>query len=129
LLDNALRYTPPGGVIALRARHDGEWVELSVSDDGPGIESEHLPHIFDRFYRVDRARSRKTGGSGLGLAIVKHIAQAHGGAVAVESALGRGTTFRVRLPIDLPRAGQQQTELSAGARGAGAGVPVLGGSA
>jgi signal transduction histidine kinase len=126
LLDNALRYTPEGGVIALTARRSGAWVELLVADEGPGIAPEHLPHIFDRFYRVDRARSRATGGSGLGLAIVKHIAQAHGGSVEVESTLGSGSTFRVRLPIGLPGA-EPRTHSPADSRGAG--MAVLGGSA
>ena len=99
LVENALRYSPPEGAVHLGLRQQGAWTELSVSDEGPGIAPEHLPHIFDRFYRVDRARSRATGGSGLGLAIVRHIAQAHGGRVVVESTVGRGTTFRVILPI------------------------------
>ena len=105
LVENALRYTGPEGLIRLALRRDGPSAELSVSDDGPGIAAEHLPRIFDRFYRVDTARSRATGGSGLGLAIVKHIVQAHGGCVTVASELGRGTTFTVRLPaaVGLPR--------------------------
>ena len=127
LVDNALRYTPRGGAIALSARREDDWAELIVADEGPGIGAEHLPHIFDRFYRVDRARSRATGGAGLGLAIVKHIAQAHGGTVSVESAVGRGTTFRVRLPIRLPEP-VHRPRIAARARQAEAGVPVLGGS-
>jgi len=69
-----------------------------VTDQGPGIPRQHLPRLFDRFYRVDKARSRKMGGTGLGLAIVKHIAQAHGGEVTVESSVGRGSTFTITLP-------------------------------
>ena len=73
---------------------------ISVRDRGPGIAREHLPRLFERFYRVDKARSRDLGGTGLGLAIVKHIAQAHGGRVSVESAPGQGSTFRIHLPLD-----------------------------
>jgi two-component system phosphate regulon sensor histidine kinase PhoR len=80
------------------AKQGGELV-LSVKDDGPGIPREHLPRIFERFYRVDKARSRDLGGTGLGLAIVKHIAQAHGGSVTVESVVGRGSVFRIHLPL------------------------------
>lgn len=120
LVENAVRYTPAGGTISLRLeRHDAEglgmpqqraWrrrqnepapaqveVRLSVSDTGIGIPAEHLPYIFDRFYRVDRQRSRSDGGTGLGLAIVKWIAEAHGGSVSVQSTVGQGTTFEVRL--------------------------------
>jgi heavy metal sensor kinase len=100
LIENALRYTPPDGTIRLTVRHEAGWAEVSVADTGTGIAPEHLPHLFERFYRVDRARSRATGGSGLGLAIVRHLAEAHGGAVSVESQVGRGSTFRVRLPLD-----------------------------
>jgi heavy metal sensor kinase len=106
LVENAVRYTPAGGLIRLGMARDADWIELSVSDNGPGIAPEHLNRLFDRFYRVDRARSRATGGAGLGLAIVKHIAQAHGGSVSVESAVGQGSTFRVRLPATTPEAHQ-----------------------
>jgi signal transduction histidine kinase len=99
LVDNALRYTSPGNTIRLSARPDGQWAEIAVADDGPGIAQEHLPRLFERFYRVDKARSRATGGAGLGLAIVKHIAEAHGGSVSVDSAPRQGSTFRVRLPL------------------------------
>lgn len=98
LLDNAVKYTPSGGRIDVRYRRlDGE-VEIIVADTGAGIAPEHLPHIFDRFYRVDAARSRAEGGSGLGLAICRWIAEAHGGTITVESEPGAGTTFTVTLP-------------------------------
>lgn len=99
LMSNAVRYTPAGGTIQAgwRTRADGG-VEFFVTDTGPGIDAEHLPRLTERFYRVDRSRSRETGGTGLGLAIVKHVAQRHGGQVQVESTLGRGSTFRVLLP-------------------------------
>ncbi len=100
LVDNALKYSEPGGrvVVAVAPTVDGmlEWI---VRDQGSGIGAEHLPRLFERFYRVDKGRSRRLGGTGLGLSIVKHIVQAHGGTVAVESAPGVGSTFRVRLPV------------------------------
>jgi signal transduction histidine kinase len=125
LVENAVRYTPPGGLIRLGMRREPDWVELTVADNGPGIAPEHLDHIFDRFYRVDRARSRATGGAGLGLAIVKHIAQAHGGSVSVESTVGQGSTFLVRLPAQAPNAHPVATSQPRTAAGA---TPVLGGS-
>jgi two-component system, OmpR family, phosphate regulon sensor histidine kinase PhoR len=99
LIGNALRYLAPGGTVGVAARDAGDgWVEVAVSDDGAGIPSAHLPRIFERFYRVDAARSREEGGTGLGLAIVKHLVEAHGGTVDAESELGAGTTVRFRLP-------------------------------
>ena len=101
LLDNALSYTPKGGQVALQLRETtGEKTAavLEVSDTGLGIPADDLPRVFERFYRVDKARSRSEGGTGLGLAIVKHIVENHGGHVEVESQEGRGTTFRVELP-------------------------------
>jgi signal transduction histidine kinase len=100
LLENAVRYTPPGTTVSvcLVAQADGQ-AHLTVADNGPGIAAEHLPLLWDRFYRVDQARSRAAGGSGLGLAIVRYIIEAHGGSVAVESALGQGTAFHIRLPL------------------------------
>jgi signal transduction histidine kinase len=98
LVDNAIRYTRPGGrVDAELAADDGD-VVLRVRDTGIGIPQRELPRIFERFYRVDRARSRETGGTGLGLSIVRHVVENHGGRIAVESELGRGTCFEVRLP-------------------------------
>ncbi len=97
LVDNAVKYTDSGGKIVCRARHENSRVELSVEDTGCGIPQEHLPRIFERFYRVDRDRSREVGGTGLGLAIVKHIVEAHGSAVNVTSAVGKGTSFSFSL--------------------------------
>ena len=104
LLDNALSYTPQGGKVALslrngRAEESGALATLEVADTGIGIPEAELPRVFERFYRVDKARSRSEGGTGLGLAIVKHIVENHGGHVEVESVEGRGTTFRVELPV------------------------------
>ena len=99
LIDNALKYTPKGSQINLHAHvtNTGE-IEIAVGDNGPGIPGEDLPHIFERFYRVDKGRSRETGGTGLGLSIVKHIIQLHGGRVWAESEVGQGTTILMRLP-------------------------------
>ena len=98
LLDNAVKYSRENGEVRLRAAQRGPEIVLSVADNGIGIGKNDLPRIFERFYRVDKARSRELGGTGLGLAIVKHIAQLHGGRVEAESELGRGTTIRVILP-------------------------------
>ena len=103
LLDNAIRYTEPGGHIAASVRIEtGEsgrrWVVLAVQDDGAGIPAAEQQRIFERFYRVDKARSRETGGTGLGLSIVRHVAERHGGKVEVASTLGSGSTFTVRIP-------------------------------
>ena len=99
LMSNAVRYTPAGGSIALHARvaSDG-CLELLVQDSGPGIATEHLPRLTERFYRVDRSRSRETGGTGLGLAIVKHVMQRHGGSLQVSSVVGQGSCFSLRFP-------------------------------
>jgi two-component system, OmpR family, sensor histidine kinase SenX3 len=83
----------------VRARRDGDWVEISVADQGVGIPQRDLDRVFERFYRVDRARSRSTGGTGLGLSIVRHVATNHGGEVLVSSTEGEGSTFVLRLPI------------------------------
>jgi signal transduction histidine kinase len=100
LFDNALRHTPAGGEIAVRAGAAPDGVMIAVSDTGAGMAPEHLPRIFERFYRADASRSRAQGGTGLGLAIVKHLVEAHGGRVAAESALGRGTTIRLFFPAE-----------------------------
>jgi two-component system phosphate regulon sensor histidine kinase PhoR len=98
LLINAIRYTPAQGTVSVRCFQARGWVTLEVKDSGIGIDREHHERIFERFYRVDRARSRDLGGTGLGLSIVKHLAQSFGGGVELESELGQGSTFRVRLP-------------------------------
>jgi signal transduction histidine kinase len=100
LFDNALRYTPPGGSIELDVHPGDQGTVLAVRDTGSGIPAEHLSRVFERFYRVDPARSREHGGTGLGLSIVKHLVEAHGGRVDLTSAVGAGTTVRVFLPND-----------------------------
>jgi len=97
LIDNAIKFSPAGGVVTVGLRPDGDNALVWVTDTGPGIPSEHVGHVFERFYRVDGSRSRTDGGAGLGLAIVKHIVQAHGGEVGVESQEGRGSTFWLKL--------------------------------
>ena len=99
LIDNALRHTPRGGSIRLSGGRAGSMAKLAVIDSGDGIPYKDLPHIFERFYVVDRSRAREVGGTGLGLSIVKELAEAHGGTVAVESELGRGATFILELPL------------------------------
>jgi two-component system sensor histidine kinase SenX3 len=98
LVDNAVKYTPPGGRVEVTGGFEGSEIVIRVSDTGIGIPEEKLPRIFERFYRVDKARSKETGGTGLGLSIVKHVAENHGGRVTVESTLGEGSTFTVYLP-------------------------------
>ncbi len=98
LLENAIKYTPDRGEITLEATQKENITEISVSDTGPGISKKDLPRIFERFYRVDRARSRALGGTGLGLSIVKHIVEAHGGSLEVQSELEKGSTFTILLP-------------------------------
>lgn len=98
LLENANRYTPPAGTVSVRAVRAGDRVRVEIADTGAGIPGEHLPRIFERFYRVDPHRSREAGGTGLGLAIVKHLVEAHGGTVEAASRLGAGTTIRFTLP-------------------------------
>ncbi|MYH09325.1 MAG: HAMP domain-containing protein [Gemmatimonadales bacterium] len=99
LLDNAARYSDDDPNIAVRIRSDGEFQRVEVTDRGPGIPSVHVERVFERFYRVDPARSRARGGPGLGLALVKHFVEAHGGEVGIDSALGRGTTMWFTLPV------------------------------
>jgi two-component system, OmpR family, phosphate regulon sensor histidine kinase PhoR len=124
ILDNAVKYTPPGGKVSLTAkiiadfgsgiadsaiRNPQSAIEIAVQDSGIGIPKEHLSRIFERFYRVDKARSRELGGTGLGLSIVKHIVEAHGGTVQVQSTLNLGSTFRIILPL----AGPEQSQVKA----------------
>ena len=99
LIENSVRYTPQGGVVSIASEVNDEEALLSVSDSGIGISEEHLPHIFERFYRVDKARSRSEGGSGLGLAICQQITELHQGRIGVRSTEGKGTTFTVTIPL------------------------------
>jgi two-component system phosphate regulon sensor histidine kinase PhoR len=99
LVDNAIKYSRPGGEVSIDCYTENEFAVIAVSDTGCGIDEEHLPRLFERFYRVDKARSRKCGGSGLGLAIVKHIVQIHKGHVEVTSIPGQGSTFTLRIPL------------------------------
>jgi two-component system, OmpR family, phosphate regulon sensor histidine kinase PhoR len=99
LLDNAITYTPAGGMVTIAATPGVDTIRVRISDTGPGIPPEHLPRLFERFYRVDSSRSRDQGGTGLGLAIVKHIVHLHGGTVSVESTPGAGTTFSFTFPL------------------------------
>jgi two-component system phosphate regulon sensor histidine kinase PhoR len=98
LVDNAVKYTEKGSV-KVRLSERGSQLAIDVEDTGPGIDADHLPHIFERFYVVDKSRSKKLGGTGLGLSIVKHIVLAHKGSVSVKSRVGEGTTFSVLLPL------------------------------
>jgi two-component system phosphate regulon sensor histidine kinase PhoR len=98
LVDNAIKYTPNGGRITVRWSATPDTVSFEVEDTGVGIPAADLPRVFERFYRVDKARSREVGGTGLGLAIVKHLVQAMKGQVKATSRVGKGTTFRVTLP-------------------------------
>jgi len=99
LIDNAVKYTPEGGKVHVRVSSTPMQVVVEVSDNGLGIPKEDLPRIFERFYRVDRSRSREMGGTGLGLSIVKHVMQVHGGAIEVDSCPGKGSTFRLKFPV------------------------------
>ena len=98
LINNAIVYTPAGGVVSVELAEDKYNAYIKVSDTGIGISKEEIPRIFERFYRVDKARSRNTGGTGLGLSIVKHLVEAHQGTITVDSEVGEGTTFTVVLP-------------------------------
>lgn len=110
LIENAINYSPERTRVSVEVKVIGDVVEVAVIDQGIGIKEEDLERIFERFYRVDPARSRETGGTGLGLSIVKHVAQNHGGEVKVWSKMGVGSTFALRLPVaaDLNLAGESQ---------------------
>jgi two-component system phosphate regulon sensor histidine kinase PhoR len=116
LIDNAAKYGAGGARIVLGARQVESGVEFYVRDFGAGIASEHLPRLFERFYRVDKARSRESGGTGLGLAIAKHIVLAHGGRIRVESTLGHGSTFLFTLPLAVSNDTSASTVAGEGAR-------------
>jgi signal transduction histidine kinase len=106
ILTNAVKYTPEAGSIAIMVKvAGGEQLEIRIQDTGCGIDPEDIPHIFDRFYRADKARTRETGGTGLGLAIVREIIARHHGTVSLESAVGKGSTFIILLPLR-PRSGE-----------------------
>ena len=98
LTENAIKYTPEGGHIRLSSSEDDDYIFITIEDDGIGIDAEHLPYIFDRFYRVDKARSRASGGNGIGLSIVKSLVKLFNGTITVSSTLGEGTTFSLRFP-------------------------------
>jgi two-component system sensor histidine kinase BaeS len=98
LISNALRFTPPQGAITVAAKTDQASMTIEVADTGSGIAPEDLPHVFDRFYRADKSRTRESGGSGLGLAIAKSLVEAHGGSIAARSEAGHGTTLQISLP-------------------------------
>jgi len=98
LIGNAFKYTPAGGQVLLRLSQEAGWACIQISDTGAGIPPQDLPYIFERFYRVDKARTRHQGGSGLGLSIARWIAQAHGGRIDVSSEVEKGSTFSVWLP-------------------------------
>ncbi len=120
IVANAVRYTPKGGRIDVRwSRLDDGWGVFEVRDTGIGIEREHLPRLTERFYRVDGSRSRDTGGTGLGLSIVKHVAQRHGGEIDVQSELGKGSTFRLKLPPTRVRSVAPSLAGAVGAEAAG----------
>jgi two-component system sensor histidine kinase SenX3 len=131
LVSNAIAYSNEGGRVGIGAKVDGGTVEIAVTDQGIGMEAEELDRVFERFYRVDQARSRNTGGSGLGLSIVKHTVQNHGGDVRVWSQPGRGSTFMIRLPVaetEIPTdsAEETTTDAPAPAHAAAAAAPERG---
>jgi two-component system phosphate regulon sensor histidine kinase PhoR len=110
LLSNAIKYSPERTTVRVRVRRDGEEAVVEVSDQGPGIPEQHRERLFERFYRVDKARSRDSGGTGLGLSIVKHVALVHRGHAEVDSTVGAGSTFRLRFPVaESPGQGPERT--------------------
>jgi signal transduction histidine kinase len=103
ILENSIKHGNPGGKILIKLQQKGENALVEISDNGPGIPESDLPYIFERFYRADKARSRKSGSTGLGLSIVKHIMEAHRAEYSIESIPGQGTTFRFSLPLPMKR--------------------------
>ena len=114
LVENAVKYSEQGSTVQVKARRSGDWVEVTVCDQGVGIPQRDLDRVFERFYRVDRARSRSTGGTGLGLSIVRHVASNHGGEVSVTSVEGEGSTFVLRLPVGSEASVQERRRTSEG---------------
>jgi heavy metal sensor kinase len=110
LVDNGIKYTPEGGEMKISLEREDSRFKLQVMDNGIGISAENQPHIFDRFFRVDKARSREAGGSGLGLSICKWIVEAHGGEISVESEIGKGSIFTVTLPLAPPQRGTTRSK-------------------
>ena len=110
LLDNAVRFSPSGGRVTVTASRHNRAVDVAVADTGPGIAAEHLPRVFERFYRVDEARSRDDGGTGIGLAIARSVVEAHGGRIWAESEPGRGSTFTFELPVAPPAEARRGNE-------------------
>jgi len=106
LISNAIKYTPEGGRLEIGLKMVEDSAVIVINDSGIGIPEEHLAHIFDRFYRVDKARNRMDGGTGLGLSIVKWIADAHGGSIQVSSEVQKGSSFSIRLPLEGPEEGK-----------------------
>jgi signal transduction histidine kinase len=106
VISNGIKYTPENGHMEITLAMDNSFARVDINDSGIGIPAEHLAHIFDRFYRVDKARNRMDGGTGLGLAIVKWIAEAHGGGITVTSEANEGSSFSVRLPLEGPEEGK-----------------------
>jgi two-component system sensor histidine kinase BaeS len=118
LVSNAVRHTPPGGRVTLRSyvtgTDSGDVVAVEVADTGSGIPADEVPHVFDRFWRAEKSRSRSTGGSGLGLAIVLKLAEAHGGTADVASTEGQGSVFTLRLPVAEEPEAEEAEETTAG---------------
>ena len=110
LLDNAVKYTPPGGRVRVSMQIEKSKVAVLIKDTGIGISMEDLPHIFDRFYRASKDRSRRNSGAGLGLSIAQCIAGRHGGTISVESTVGKGSEFLLKLPISSPLIQNQRSE-------------------
>jgi two-component system phosphate regulon sensor histidine kinase PhoR len=115
LISNAIRYTPAGGQICVKWERSAEEAVFSVTDTGPGIAPEHFSRLAERFYRIDRSRSRETGGTGLGLAIVKHVIQRHGGSLVIDSKLNKGSTFSLHFPLSRCRVGDENLKDQAAA--------------